>query len=589
MYKGIAGSEGIGIGNVVIIEEHEIVIENKKITDTDAEIARLQGAIEKFVNDTNAMADRMEKTVGAKDADILRGHIQMLQDPTIEEQITALIVSEKITAEKALDQVLEQTAEIFAQIPDELLQQRATDFRDIKARILKILLGIEDYDISAAPAGTVLVAHDLTPSMTAGIVAENIAGILTEVGGRTSHSAILARAMEIPAVLSIDGICTAVKNGDRVVLNGTSGEAIVNPDAETEQKFAGLLEEYKKEKELLKKFAGVPTVSADGTKVELVCNIGKPEDAKKAVECDGEGIGLFRTEFLFMDRDTIPTEEEQFEAYKSVAETMKGKPVIIRTLDIGGDKEIPYLGLEKEDNPFLGYRAIRFCLQRTDIYNTQLRALVRASAFGRIKIMVPLVTGVDELRSVKAMVADIMKELDAEGIAYNKNLEIGIMMETPAACMMADVLAKEAAFMLSEEFIIFEKKAKNRKDVLKRACQLLINKGIVQSEFARDVLEREKVEATAVGCNIAIPHGKPEHVNRCQILVIRLDKPIEWGERMADMIFLLAINFDSVNTTKAFFHDFTKLLNENGATDRLREAASPHELCAAIRKELGWN
>ena len=446
MYKGIAGSEGIGIGNVVIIEEHEIVIENKKITDTDAEIARLQGAIEKFVNDTNAMADRMEKTVGAKDADILRGHIQMLQDPTIEEQITALIVSEKITAEKALDQVLEQTAEIFAQIPDELLQQRATDFRDIKARILKILLGIEDYDISAAPAGTVLVAHDLTPSMTAGIVAENIAGILTEVGGRTSHSAILARAMEIPAVLSIDGICTSVKNGDRVVLNGTSGEAIVNPDAETEQKFAGLLEEYKKEKELLKKFAGVPTVSADGTKVELVCNIGKPEDAKKAVECDGEGIGLFRTEFLFMDRDTIPTEEEQFEAYKSVAETMKGKPVIIRTLDIGGDKEIPYLGLEKEDNPFLGYRAIRFCLQRTDIYNTQLRALVRASAFGGIKIMVPLVTGVDELRSVKAMVADIMKELDAEGIAYNKNLEIGIMMETPAACMMADVLAKEAAF-----------------------------------------------------------------------------------------------------------------------------------------------
>ena len=408
MYKGIAGSEGIGIGNVVIIEEHEIVIENKKITDTDAEIARLQGAIEKFVNDTNAMADRMEKTVGAKDADILRGHIQMLQDPTIEEQITALIVSEKITAEKALDQVLEQTAEIFAQIPDELLQQRATDFRDIKARILKILLGIEDYDISAAPAGTVLVAHDLTPSMTGGIVAENIAGILTEVGGRTSHSAILARAMEIPAVLSIDGICTAVKNGDRVVLNGTSGEAIVNPDAETEQKFAGLLEEYKKEKELLKKFAGVPTVSADGTKVELVCNIGKPEDAKKAVECDGEGIGLFRTEFLFMDRDTMPTEEEQFEAYKSVAETMKGKPVIIRTLDIGGDKEIPYLGLEKEDNPFLGYRAIRFCLQRTDIYNTQLRALVRASAFGRIKIMVPLVTGVDELRSVKAMVADIM-------------------------------------------------------------------------------------------------------------------------------------------------------------------------------------
>ena len=395
MYKGIAGSEGIGIGNVAIIEEHQIVIENKTITDADAEIARLQNAIEKFVNDTNEMADRMEKTVGEKDADILRGHIQLLQDPTIEEQITALIISSKITAEKALDQVLEQTAEIFAQIPDELLQQRATDFRDIKTRILKLLLGIEDYDTSSAPAGTVLVAHDLTPPMTAGIVAENSVGILTEVGGRTSHSAILARAMEIPAVLSIDGICSAVKNGDRVVLDGTSGEAFVNPDADTEKKFEQMLEEYKKEKALLKKFAGVPTVTADGTKVELVCNIGKPEDAKKAVECDGEGIGLFRTEFLFMDIDTLPTGEEQFEEYKSVAETMNGKPVIIRTLDIGGDKEIPYIGLEKEDNPFLGYRAIRFCLQRTDIYNTQLRALVRASAFGKIKIMVPLVTGVD--------------------------------------------------------------------------------------------------------------------------------------------------------------------------------------------------
>ena len=446
MYKGIAGSEGIGIGNVAIIEEHQIVIENKTITDADAEIARLQSAIEKFVNDTNEMADRMEKTVGAKDADILRGHIQLLQDPTIEEQITALIISSKITAEKALDQVLEQTAEIFAQIPDELLQQRATDFRDIKTRILKILLGIEDYDISSAPAGTVLVAHDLTPSMTAGIVAENIAGILTEVGGRTSHSAILARAMEIPAVLSIDGICSAVKNGDRVVLDGTSGEAIVNPDADTEKKFEQMLEEYKKEKALLKKFAGVPTVTADGTKVELVCNIGKPEDAKKAVECDGEGIGLFRTEFLFMDRPQIPTEEEQFAAYKKVAETLEGKPVIIRTLDVGGDKEIPYLALEKEENPFLGFRAIRLCLKREDLYRPQLKALLRASAYGDIRIMVPMVTCLDELRAVKNMIAELKEELKAEGVAYDENIKVGIMIETPAASLMADVFAKEADF-----------------------------------------------------------------------------------------------------------------------------------------------
>ena len=446
MFKGIAGSEGIGIGRVVIIEEHEAVIEDKTITDVDAEIQRVQSAIEKFVNVTTEMADKMEATVGAKDADILRGHIMLLRDPTIEEQIVALIRSEKVTAEKALDQVLEQTAELFAQIPDELLQQRATDFRDIKTRIVKILLGIEELDISAVPAGTVLVAKDLTPSMTAGIVPENIAGVLTEVGGRTSHSAILARAMEIPAVLSIEGICSQVKNGDMVVLDGTRGEAIVNPDEAAVSEYEKKLEEYKKDKELLKKYTGKPTVSKDGTKAELVCNIGKPEDAKKVVECDGEGIGLFRTEFLFMDRDSLPTEEEQFEAYKSVAETLAGKPVIIRTLDIGGDKEIPYLGLEKEDNPFLGFRAIRFCLQRKDIYETQLKALVRASAFGKIKVMVPLVTGVDELRQVKAMIADIMKEYDAAGVAYNKDLEVGVMMESPAACLMADALAKEAAF-----------------------------------------------------------------------------------------------------------------------------------------------
>lgn len=446
MYKGIAGSEGIGIGNVVVIEEHEINIKRETVDEPDAEIARLQSAIEKFVTLTNEMADKMDVTVGKKDADILRGHIQMLQDPMIEEQISSLIVAEKITAEMAVEQVLEQTAEMFSQIPDELLQQRATDFRDIKTRMIKLLLGIEDVDISQVPAGTVLAARDLTPSMTAGINPDNIAGILTEVGGRTSHSAILARAMEIPAVLSIDGICSIVKNGDKVVLDGSSGEVIVNPDDTTIKAFEQKLDAFQKEKALLAKYAGKPSATKDGTKVELVCNIGKPEDAQKAVECDGEGIGLFRTEFLFMDRDSIPTEEEQFEAYKTVAETMKGKPVIIRTLDIGGDKAIPYLGLEKEENPFLGFRAVRFCLQRKDIYETQLRALIRASAFGKIKIMVPLVTCVDELRRVKAMAADIMKKLDEEGVCYNKNIEIGVMMETSAACMIADILAKEAAF-----------------------------------------------------------------------------------------------------------------------------------------------
>lgn len=446
MYKGIAGSEGIGIGKVVLIEEHDLTVEKKSVTDTDAELKRLQDAIEKFVSITNEMADKMAKTVGEQDADILRGHIIMLQDPMIEEQISALMISEKISAEMALEQVLDQTAEMFAAVPDELIQQRATDLMDIKSRMLKILMGIEEVDISQVPENTVLVARDLTPSMTAGINPANIAGILTEVGGRTSHSAILARAMEIPAVLSIEGICGIVKNGDTVVLDGSKGEAIVNPDEATVKEFEKKFADYAAEKELLKAYKGKPSQTKDGVKVELVSNIGKPEDADKVVECDGEGIGLFRTEFLFMDRDSVPTEEEQFEAYKKVAETLKGKPVIIRTLDIGGDKAIPYLGLETEENPFLGFRAIRFCLKRRDIYEVQLRALLRASAFGDIKIMVPLVTGVDELRAVKVILEDVKRQLDKDGIAYNKDVKVGVMMETPAACMMADALAKEADF-----------------------------------------------------------------------------------------------------------------------------------------------
>ena len=446
MYKGIAGSEGIGIGKVVLIEEHDLTVEKKSVTDTDAELKRLQDAIEKFVSITNEMADKMAKTVGEQDADILRGHIIMLQDPMIEEQISALMISEKISAEMALEQVLDQTAEMFAAVPDELIQQRATDLMDIKSRMLKILMGIEEVDISQVPENTVLVARDLTPSMTAGINPANIAGILTEVGGRTSHSAILARAMEIPAVLSIEGICGIVKNGDTVVLDGSKGEAIVNPDEATVKEFEKKFADYAAEKELLKAYKGKPSQTKDGVKVELVSNIGKPEDADKVVECDGEGIGLFRTEFLFMDRDSVPTEDEQFEAYKKVAETLKGKPVIIRTLDIGGDKAIPYLGLETEENPFLGFRAIRFCLKRRDIYEVQLRALLRASAFGDIKIMVPLVTGVDELRAVKVILEDIKRQLDKDGIAYNKDVKVGVMMETPAACMMADALAKEADF-----------------------------------------------------------------------------------------------------------------------------------------------
>ena len=446
MRRGVGASEGIGIGQVVIIEEQEVKVERRTISDADAEIARLNEAMDHFEEVTNQMADKMAETVGEQDADILRGHVILLRDPMVGDQVNAMIRGEMVNAEVALDQSLDQMAEMFRSIPDELIQQRATDLMDIKSRMLKILNGIEEVDISAVPEGTVLVAKDLTPSMTAGIDPKNIAGILTEVGGRTSHSAILARAMEIPAVLSIERICQEVINGDTVVLDGTTGEVYVNPEEEIVASYEQKKKAFAEEKALLQQYKGQPSKTKDGKQVELVCNIGKPEDADKVVECDGEGVGLFRTEFLFMDRDSVPTEEEQFEAYKTVAEKLAGKPVIIRTLDIGGDKAIDYLGLEQEENPFLGFRAIRFCLQRPDIYRVQLRALLRASAYGQIKIMVPLVTGVEELRQVKALIKEIMEELDKEQIAYNKEIQVGVMMETPAAAVVADLLAKEADF-----------------------------------------------------------------------------------------------------------------------------------------------
>lgn len=297
------------------------------------------------------------------------------------------------------------------------------------------------------PAGSVIVAKDLTPSMTAGINPANVCGIVTELGGKTSHSAILARALEIPAVVAVEGFLNSVKDGDTVVLDGSEGVVFVNPEEAVTAEYEAKRTAYLKEKKELDQYIGKPTVTKDGVTIELVANIGKPEDVDKVLQYDAEGIGLFRTEFLFMDRNSMPTEDEQFEAYQKVAIAMNGKPVIIRTLDIGGDKEIPYMGLKKDENPFLGYRAIRFCLdRREDVYRPQLRALLRASAFGNIKIMVPMVTCLEEFREAKAMIEEIKAELDSRGIAYKKDIQVGIMVETAAASLMADAFAKEVDF-----------------------------------------------------------------------------------------------------------------------------------------------
>lgn len=447
MYKGIGASAGIGIGKIVKIKEEELNYTKQSIEDTEAEKKRLSDAIEVFIEKTQKMVESMKVTAGEQEAENLEGHIMMIQDPAISEQIEAKIDGEKINAEAAVEEACDFFAQIFAMADDELTQQRASDLGDIKTRLIKILLGIEEVDISAVPEGTILVAEDLTPSMTAGINPANVQGVLTEIGGKTSHSAIICRSMEIPAVLSIENIVSIVNDGDEVVLDGSTGEAFINPEASVVEEYKAKKAKFLEEKAALQKFVGQKSQTADGHVVELVANIGGPDEAEGVLERDGEGVGLFRSEFLFMESDAIPSEEAQFEAYKKVAETLDGKPVIIRTLDIGGDKALPYLGLPTEENPFLGFRAVRFCLQRKeDIYKPQLRALLRASAFGKVRIMVPLVTCVDELRAVKAIIEELKQELDAEGIAYDKDIQVGVMMETAAASLIADILAKEADF-----------------------------------------------------------------------------------------------------------------------------------------------
>lgn len=447
MYKGTNASAGIGIGKAAIIKEVEMVIKQNKVSDTVAEVERFRGALADTMARTEELARDLATKVGEKEAEIMQGHLMLLSDPMLTGEIENQVTGDNVCAEFAIETVCCMYADVFASMDDELMQQRATDMKDIKTRMQQTLLGIKPVDISSLPAGSVIVAKDLTPSMTAGINPAHVTGIVTELGGKTSHSAILARALEIPAVVALSGIMDKIADGDAIVLDGSLGIVIVKPDVDTVVEYTGKREDFLKEKKELEQYIGQATITKDGVSVELVGNIGKPEDAEKVLHYDGEGVGLFRTEFLFMDRSSMPTEEEQFEAYKSVAQAMQGKPVIIRTLDIGGDKEIPYMGLEKDENPFLGYRAIRFCLDRKeDIYKPQLRALLRASAYGNIKIMIPMVTCIDEYREAKALIEEVKKELDTVAIGYNKGVQVGIMVETAAASLIADIFAKEVDF-----------------------------------------------------------------------------------------------------------------------------------------------
>ena len=443
MLKGIGASSGIGIGKALKFIEKSVDFEPHTVADTNAEKTRFENAVSVFKTNTEALAEKMDKT-GA-DGEILRGHIAMISDPYMISQINEQIENGNC-AESALSAVCDMFITVFSSADDELTKQRAADVEDIKKRILKILLGIEDINLKTLPENTILIVDELTPSMTAEMDKENIKGIITEKGGKTSHSAIISRSLKIPSVLSVKDALTLIEDGKDIIIDGENGEVYTDFDEHLKQKFIEIQQTYIQKAKTEELFRGKPTVTADGEEKELFANIGSHKDLEAVISGDAEGIGLFRTEFLFMDRTSAPSEEEQFDAYKAVAVGMKGKEVIIRTLDVGGDKEIPYLGLKREENPFLGFRAVRYCLKNSESYKVQLRAILRASAFGNLSIMIPLVTCVDELLQVKEMVSEIMHELDERNIAYKKDIKIGVMIETPAACMIADLLAQHADF-----------------------------------------------------------------------------------------------------------------------------------------------
>lgn len=446
MLKGVGASSGIGIGTIVCIREESLDYSKVVFQGEAEEKARLKEAVDTFCKVTQEMAEDIRQRVGEKESEILSGQIMMLSDPFMTGQMEEMIASGSC-AEAALDSVCQMYIEMFSNVDDELMRQRATDIRDIRTRMLRLLLGVSSVDIASLPAGTVLAAKDLTPSMTVGLKKENISAILTEIGGKTSHSAILARALEIPAVLGIPQVLDQVSDGQQAIVDGESGEVILSPDEDTLKSYTAQWKEQQEQKAMLSVYRDRKTQDADGRNYELYSNIGSVAEAQIALENGAEGIGLFRTEFLFMDRTAMPTEQEQYEAYKAVSDIMQGKEVIIRTLDVGGDKEISYLKMESEQNPFLGWRAIRYCLEESDLFKVQIRALLRAGAEHKnIKIMLPLVTGVQEIRAAKQLLEECKQELAAQGIAYDDNIQVGIMIETPAAALIADLLAKEAAF-----------------------------------------------------------------------------------------------------------------------------------------------
>ncbi|HCY7086925.1 TPA: phosphoenolpyruvate--protein phosphotransferase [Staphylococcus aureus] len=447
LIKGIAASDGVAIAKAYLLVEPDLTFDkNEKVTDVEGEVAKFNSAIEASKVELTKIRNNAEVQLGADKAAIFDAHLLVLDDPELIQPIQDKIKNENANAATALTDVTTQFVTIFESMDNEYMKERAADIRDVSKRVLSHILGVELPNPSMIDESVVIVGNDLTPSDTAQLNKEFVQGFATNIGGRTSHSAIMSRSLEIPAIVGTKSITQEVKQGDMIIVDGLNGDVIVNPTEDELIAYQDKRERYFADKKELQKLRDADTVTVDGVHAELAANIGTPNDLPGVIENGAQGIGLYRTEFLYMGRDQMPTEEEQFEAYKEVLEAMDGKRVVVRTLDIGGDKELSYLNLPEEMNPFLGYRAIRLCLAQQDIFRPQLRALLCASVYGKLNIMFPMVATINEFREAKAILLEEKENLKNEGHDISDDIELGIMVEIPATAALADVFAKEVDF-----------------------------------------------------------------------------------------------------------------------------------------------
>ena len=438
--KGI--SEGIGLGKAVILKENELKIEKQKIEDISAEKEQIYDA----VKEVESEIEKLIKNIDGTEKEIMQAYLMILQDPSLIQETIKIIEQEKCNSAYAVENGLNKIIKTFEEMDDPYMAARSRDIEDMKKRILAKLLKIEEIDLSKLPENTILVAKELSTSDTAKMNLKNISGIITEIGGINSHMAIIARTNEIPAIVGIKHIFENIKENDFIALNGATGEIFLNPTQEKIEELTKNQENIKQEKQELEKYKNEKAITKDGHQVELLANIGGPQDIQIVIDNTAEGVGLLRSEFLYMDAKDFPSEEEQFEAYKKIAESLENKRLVIRTLDIGGDKDLKYMKLPKEENPFLGYRAIRIYLDNVDLFKVQLRAILRASSYGNVAIMLPMISSIEELRKSKEIIEEVKQELKTKNISFNENIEVGIMVEIPSSAVMADEFAKECDF-----------------------------------------------------------------------------------------------------------------------------------------------